>query len=166
MLLGEQIQKIRKRAGLTQAELGRRLGVSGSMVGQWEGNHRAPKYETIARIAKALDVTVEYLFGLCDSPPLDETDDPIKAATEYVEATREARYVRAIEFANIPYGHNIITYFRLLNEAGQQEAANRVWELASLAKYQRTNEDEPWETVSNASPVPPPTDTEPPSEGQ
>ena len=101
MLSGEQIPKIRKRAGLTQAELVRCLGVSGSMIGQWEGNHRASKYETIARIEKALDVTVEYLFGLDDSLSVDGAEDPVKAALDYVDALKVARYVRTIGFANI-----------------------------------------------------------------
>lgn len=62
MLLGKQIQKIRKREGLTQAELGRRLGVSGSMIGQWEGGHRVPKFETIIAIADALNVSASQLM--------------------------------------------------------------------------------------------------------
>lgn len=57
--LGEAIQNARKKAGLTQAELGKKLGVSGSMIGQWENNLRKPKYETLTKIANVLDMSVD-----------------------------------------------------------------------------------------------------------
>lgn len=150
MKIGNKIQQVRKRLGITQSELGARLGVSGSMVGQWESNRRTPKYETIARIARALDASVEELFGLMDSPPLDDAADPCKAAEEYMSSITEARYVRAIEFSSSRYGHNIITYFRLLNEKGQSEAAKRVSELLHVPEYQLTETTEAPSTASLA----------------
>ena len=38
MTTGEKIKEARKKAGMTQAELGTLLGVSGSMIGQWEND--------------------------------------------------------------------------------------------------------------------------------
>ena len=148
MKIGHKIQQVRKRLGITQAELGARLSVSGSMVGQWESNRRTPKYETIARIARALDASVEELFGLLDSPPLDDAADPCKAAEEYMTSITEARYVRAIEFSSLREGHNIITYFRLLNEKGRKEAAKRVRELTYSPEYQLTEATVPPFNVS------------------
>lgn len=60
--IGQLIQKARKEAGLTQVELGARLGVSGSMIAQWENDLRNPKYENIGRIADALGCSVEDLL--------------------------------------------------------------------------------------------------------
>lgn len=56
MSIGKRIQKIRKNRGLSQQELGELLGVSGSMIGQYENDLRNPKRETIKKIAKALGV--------------------------------------------------------------------------------------------------------------
>lgn len=56
MTIGEKIQSARKQAGLTQIQLGKKLGVSGSMIGQWENDLRKPKSETLERIANALGV--------------------------------------------------------------------------------------------------------------
>lgn len=148
MKIGNKIQQVRKRLGITQSELGARLGVSGSMVGQWESNRRTPKYETIARIARALDASVEELFGLLDSPPLDDAVDPCKAAEEYMTSITEARYVRAIEFSSLWEGRNIITYFRLLNEKGRKEAAKRVRDLTYNPEYRLTEATEQPSTVS------------------
>jgi transcriptional regulator with XRE-family HTH domain len=56
MTVGKRIQKIRKEKGLTQKELGAKLGVSASMIGQYENDLRKPKMETIRKIATALNV--------------------------------------------------------------------------------------------------------------
>lgn len=54
MTAGQRIKAARKKAGLTQKELGLRLGVSFQSVAQWENDLRNPKYETLQRIAAAL----------------------------------------------------------------------------------------------------------------
>lgn len=64
MTVGQRIRAARKRAGLTQKELGEKLGLSFQGVAQWENNLRNPKHETIQRIAKALGVSVDYLIGI------------------------------------------------------------------------------------------------------
>lgn len=64
MSLGKAIQTARKKVGMTQVELGEAIGVSGSMIGQWENDLRNPKPETIGRIANALgDSFTESLFA-------------------------------------------------------------------------------------------------------
>ncbi len=60
---GELIKKARKDCGLTQRELGDRLGVSASMVGQYETDRRKPKHETIQKIADALHISQRALYN-------------------------------------------------------------------------------------------------------
>lgn len=57
MNIGEQIKKYRKEAGLSQKELGERLGVSQQHIAQYESGKRIPKIETIIKIATALDIS-------------------------------------------------------------------------------------------------------------
>ena len=92
MLLSERMKTTRKRAGITQQELGRRLGVSGSMIGQWENGFRNPKYETVKRIAVALDVSAEYLLGRCDSPTPAECIEIPGFASILAQAVRNGTY--------------------------------------------------------------------------
>lgn len=66
MTIGERIKTTRKAQGLSQQQLGKLLGVSSSMIGQYEIGHRNPKLETLERIADALSVTVPYLIGKDD----------------------------------------------------------------------------------------------------
>ena len=66
MEIGERIKLLRKKAGLTQKELGELLNVSAAMIAQYENNLRNPKFETLDKIANALNVDV---WDLYDEPP-------------------------------------------------------------------------------------------------
>ena len=68
MTTGKRIQKARKEKGLTQKELGDKLGVSASMVAQYENDLRNPKIETAEKIAHVLNVTSDFLLGRVDDP--------------------------------------------------------------------------------------------------
>ena len=63
MDLGQRLRQLRKEKGLTQKEFANLLGVSASMVGQYETNLRKPKIETLKRFAEALDVPLNRLFS-------------------------------------------------------------------------------------------------------
>lgn len=63
MTTGERIQEARKKAKLSQKELGERLGVSASMIGQYENNLRNPKLETMFKISTALNVPFDSLLS-------------------------------------------------------------------------------------------------------
>ena len=64
MTAGQRIKAARKKAGLTQKELGEKLGITYQTLAQWENDLRNPKYDTLQRIAAALDVPVPELMGL------------------------------------------------------------------------------------------------------
>ena len=63
MTTGERIRKARKEAGLTQKQLGEKIGVSGAMIGQYETGVRNPKQEMIEKISGALGIQAESLRG-------------------------------------------------------------------------------------------------------
>ena len=62
MTTGEKIRIARKNAKLTQTQLADELGVSQAMIGQYENGVRNPKYETLDRIARVLDVKISELL--------------------------------------------------------------------------------------------------------
>lgn len=61
-LVGIQISKFRKAAGLTQEELGEAVGISGQAVSRWECGG-APDITLLPAIADTLGVTIDALFG-------------------------------------------------------------------------------------------------------
>lgn len=59
--LAQRIRKKRKELGLTQAELGALVGVNPLAVVNWESGTNRP-WETIVPLARALEVSIEYLL--------------------------------------------------------------------------------------------------------
>ncbi len=60
--VGGRIAALRRAAGLSQADLAERTGVSRSAVAQWETDRAGQMRGNLARIAAALDVSVEVLL--------------------------------------------------------------------------------------------------------
>lgn len=63
MNIGENIRRIREQNGLSQAELARLVGVSGSMLCQVERGTKACSMQLGAQIAGALNCDVNELYG-------------------------------------------------------------------------------------------------------
>lgn len=61
-MLGPRIAALRREAGLSQAELASRLGISASAMGMYEQGRREPGAETLVAMARELDVSVDYLL--------------------------------------------------------------------------------------------------------
>ena len=69
-MLSEQIARYRKERGMTQEELGRRVGVSTQAVSRWECGG-APDVALLPAIADALGVAIDALFGREGGSPAD-----------------------------------------------------------------------------------------------
>lgn len=80
MTIGQRIQLARKESKLSQKELGEKLGVSGSMVGQYESDLRNPKLVTLQRIADALGVDVNWL---CTGRTTEQQNQTQSASQNY-----------------------------------------------------------------------------------
>lgn len=66
MTLGERIKQARVDAGLTQQQLGDIVNVNKSTIAGYESGNREPDALKIIKIAKALNVTGDYLLGIDD----------------------------------------------------------------------------------------------------
>jgi len=63
MSIGENIKKIRKENGLTQAEFSKRIGISRTYLSDLENSRKSPSVETLDKIANKLDVSTTYLLN-------------------------------------------------------------------------------------------------------
>lgn len=64
MISGDEIKKLRKQAGFTsQASLANEINVSRSAVYDWERGKYFPEGKNLINLAKALNVSVAYLYG-------------------------------------------------------------------------------------------------------
>lgn len=60
--VGRKIRNLRKLYGLTQSELGDRIGSPSITVRQWEAGKRLPKLQMLCKVADALGVPVSSLL--------------------------------------------------------------------------------------------------------
>ncbi len=67
----QRLVRIRKSSGLTQVELAKTSGISPRMVAHYETKIQNPAPDTVLRLAKALKVSVDELFGNTPLPKLD-----------------------------------------------------------------------------------------------
>ena len=61
--LGARISEARKNKKIFQKELAQKLGVAKSTISGYEAGFRKPDPDTLLKLAKELDVTVDYLVG-------------------------------------------------------------------------------------------------------
>ena len=61
-MLGARIAALRRDAGWSQAELGKRLQVSASAVGMYEQGRREPSADTLVALSEIFGVTTDYLL--------------------------------------------------------------------------------------------------------
>jgi transcriptional regulator with XRE-family HTH domain len=66
MLFGERLLNTRKKKKISQDELAKQIGVHAPVIGRYERDEVKPSIETAFKIAKALEVSLDYLTGLSD----------------------------------------------------------------------------------------------------
>ncbi len=63
MELGKKILELRKERDYTREKLAELIGTSGAIIGKYERNERTPSVDIARNIAKALNVSLDYLVG-------------------------------------------------------------------------------------------------------
>lgn len=63
MNIGSKISDLRKEQGLSRDALGKKVGTSGAVIGRYEREEITPSIEVAAKIADALDISLDYLTG-------------------------------------------------------------------------------------------------------
>lgn len=127
MTIQERIKQVRKEKGWTQTDLGNRLNVRQSMVGQYESNKQPPKIPTLKKIADALGVTLEWLV----TGEEDFIAEPITMSVSMQGSAHGTTTQAIIAEAKASIDRD----FQKLNLIGAQEAAKRLHELTRIDEY-------------------------------
>lgn len=77
MKLGEKILNYRKKLGLSQEELGDKVGVSRQTVSKWEIGQTVPELEKMILLAKEFETTIDELVK--DESESEENDKQVKS---------------------------------------------------------------------------------------
>ena len=71
---GKRLQRTRRASGFSQESFAKEVAVSLQTVSLYERGERSPTAETVAKMAKALNCTADYLLLLDDSPNHERSD--------------------------------------------------------------------------------------------
>ncbi|MGN0348193.1 MAG: helix-turn-helix domain-containing protein [Roseburia sp.] len=74
MGIGYRIKEVREQLGLTQTELGQKVGVTGSAITNYEKETSHPKEQVIYKLMEVLGVDANYLFQDCVRVPPKNND--------------------------------------------------------------------------------------------
>ena len=88
----ETLSRLRRERGLTQAELGARLGISKSAVSMYECGNREPELDLLRAMADLFGVSESVLLGRRESELVN--DDP--ELTEYLQQLRDRPELRML----------------------------------------------------------------------
>lgn len=58
-----RIKQLREAAGMSQRELGERIGVSGPAVAMWESGENRPSLTNLEKLADVLGVSIDAILG-------------------------------------------------------------------------------------------------------
>ena len=63
-MIADRIKQLRETAGLSQAALAKRLGITRSSVNAWEMEITVPSTQYIVELARLFKVSTDYLLGV------------------------------------------------------------------------------------------------------
>lgn len=128
--VGENIKKIRRVRGVTQAELSQAIGVNRATIARYESGGIQLSMEMAIKIANALGCSVGDFYPM-DSPERElgaiyQNSYNILEDFRPPEQTKQERLTAA---------------FDRLNDKGQEVAVDRVEELGKIPEYQKQPTD-------------------------
>ena len=83
MEIGNKIKQLRYKAGLTQEQLGAKLGISAQSVSKWETAITMPDITLLPTLASELGVTIDDLFDLTTDQRLQRIEKRLDLEEEF-----------------------------------------------------------------------------------
>ena len=131
----DRLKELRKAAGLSQAQLSARVGVSQQAVGKWENGKSSPDPDTLTALAKLLGVRTDDLLGTAPAPsfslPYAQTGIPVVGTVRagYGALAYEEDYGTELASVKDPS-----SYFYLVVKGDSMEPRIREGDLALVHK--------------------------------
>ena len=106
MTTGERIRELRKKAGLTQLELGQKIGISKPNISKYENDIIEPSNDLLSAMASLFHVSTDYILGLSTdknytrctrSQQIDKISLPVSARVPIIGIIRAGYPIRAEE---------------------------------------------------------------------
>jgi transcriptional regulator with XRE-family HTH domain len=105
-MMGARIAALRRDAGWSQAELGRRLRVSASAVGMYEQGRREPSADTLVALSEIFEVSTDYILK---GRPIDLPDQ--QAVARLMRSSLESAQTALATRSDRPFTRNELAAF-------------------------------------------------------
>ena len=120
---GAKIKELRLLAGMSQEELGKRVGVQRAAIQKYEkGTVENIPIKTIEKIAQIFDVSPTYIVGWTD-----ENTNPLAVEVKVLQGVKKFYGVEAVD---------ILECYVALNTKGKRRLLQYAMELEEVPKYQ------------------------------
>ena len=83
-MLGDNIKRERKKRGLSQAQLAKKLHVTQGAISQWENNSTRPDMDLLAKLALLFNCTIDFLLGKSEARTDDQLLDVVNTLPDEV----------------------------------------------------------------------------------
>lgn len=140
----------RKKLGLSQEDLAKKVGVSQKSISKYERGTRRPSYETLTAMADLFNVTIDYLLNSDKMTPSEEllyvSEDESElvllyrkfkenSSTPIIEKSLEDFFVGAI-IATTKDEKKFLQTYRQLNEDNKDIIIGKIKELLKEQMYE------------------------------
>lgn len=89
MTLSDSLQRFRNDFNISQKKIAEKLNMNPSLYHRYDSGETVPLATFIVKMAKAFDVSADYLLGLRDTPKPQETGaDEVREAREFKAALK------------------------------------------------------------------------------
>lgn len=148
-LISERLREMRMKAGLTQKDLGDKLGLGKSTISEWESGKRMPGLELVEDIARALGIDPGYLMGWSSSPSLElpyeddqgePTEEQLAAYGGDKHAYQVARKRVTEDFGGTVYDVYPDEYQLLLNYRALDNYGKDLLNMVASAEFKRVRD--------------------------
>lgn len=85
MEMKTKLKELRIANGLTQAELGERLGISAKVISKWENGESLPPCELLPNLADAFQISIDELFGRTHGEKVDLKNEVRKYGFDHAD---------------------------------------------------------------------------------
>jgi len=106
MVSGDLIREARLRAGLTQAELGKRLGKAQSVIARWERGEVRPSLEAVRAVVRACGFDLSFSLAKHD-------ESSVAIIDQHLRMTPSERFA------------DLLTRVRFHDQLGQRRRSSR-----------------------------------------
>lgn len=95
MITVERILEVLKARGIAPSKMLKDLGFSSGLMSQWKSGAQKPSHEKLVKMAEYLQVSLDYLVGISDTPVLVDgdslSDDEVKLLLLYRQKSQQGK---------------------------------------------------------------------------